>query len=336
MSQGKICPYCQTENALHAMLCDACGRSLAPKRDTFFTTEQVAQVEPEPAEFVPSVDQLGSLVRNTLVLYMSGEDKPIVLEDVHEIVLGRPMVEMPGERTFDLTDYGAMMLGVSRRHVQITYSDGAFTMIDLGSTNGTLLNGRLIPPAHSQRLRPFDQLTLGQLRLTVFFKIDPREQRKFFILTDRRTIQPSSMTPHYLTSTIVPYIQALAGIQKISQEVHGQPAEDVEVLHIQPGTQPTQVRLSLLINDEVADIMRQLVVPWQRIHADPNQLPPDPDDVAFSSKLNDLVISVAEYLLHSSSGSEIMTLQEKLVSLISFIATSGLEIMLDPQKNSMN
>lgn len=336
MTQGKVCQFCRTENALDATLCKSCGRSLVPLRERFFTTEQVAQVESQSADFVPSVEQLGRLANNTLVLYVSGEDKPIVLEDVYTIILGRPSVEGPGERTFDLTDYGAMTLGVSRRHIQIAYVDGAFTMTDLNSTNGTMLNGRFVAPAHSQRLRPFDQITLGQLRLTVFFEIDPREQWKYFILTDRRTIQPSSMTPNYLTSTIVPYIQALAGIQKICQEVRSQPAEDVEVLHIKPGNQPAQVRLSLLINDAVVDIMRQLVVPWQRIYADPNRLPPDPDDVVFSSQLNDLVTSVAEYLLRMGGESDIATLRGKLSSPISLIAMSGLEITLDPQKNSMN
>ena len=48
--------------------------------------------------------------------------------------------------------------GVSRRHAQIRTKDGASTLTDLGSTNGTSLNGK---PVQSRPLNDGDRITVG-------------------------------------------------------------------------------------------------------------------------------------------------------------------------------
>jgi predicted component of type VI protein secretion system len=50
---------------------------------------------------------------------------------------------------------------VSRRHCCLTEVDGAVVVRDLGSTNGTLINGRRVG---SGRLRPGDVLSIANLR----------------------------------------------------------------------------------------------------------------------------------------------------------------------------
>lgn len=329
MNQSKICPFCRAENPPQREQCQNCGRSLAPSNDKYLTTQQVAFVDEEIKQAIPPIEQLGALANNTLVLFVSGEDEPVLIKDVEEIVLGRPMVERPGERSFDLTDYGAITLGVSRRHARISYANEMFQVIDLDSTNGSTLNGRYLPPAQPQRLQPFDQLALGQLRLTVFFNINPSEQKKIVYLTDRRSIQPLSMSPHYLTSTITPYIQALSDIQKISREVRGEPAEEIQVLHMQPGKRPSQIRLSLLINEEAIDIVRQFILPWQRTHTDPNRLTADLGDKLLQSQLDHLITSIVGHLASAAPESEAAALGEKLHDPVSFIATSGLELSVE-------
>jgi pSer/pThr/pTyr-binding forkhead associated (FHA) protein len=52
---------------------------------------------------------------------------------------------------------------VSRRHLRIAARDGVLVAIDLGSKNGTLLNGRRLEG--EQRLRAGDELAIGPLRL---------------------------------------------------------------------------------------------------------------------------------------------------------------------------
>lgn len=55
----------------------------------------------------------------------------------------------------------------SREHALITFEDGRFWLQDLGSTNGTLLNGR--PVTKRLALSPGDTVTVG--RTEVVFKV---------------------------------------------------------------------------------------------------------------------------------------------------------------------
>ena len=56
---------------------------------------------------------------------------------------------------------------LSRQHCVIEAADGGFTIVDLGSTNGTRLNGRVVPPHLPTPLAGGDQLELGAHRLRV-------------------------------------------------------------------------------------------------------------------------------------------------------------------------
>jgi pSer/pThr/pTyr-binding forkhead associated (FHA) protein len=51
---------------------------------------------------------------------------------------------------------------VSRRHAALVCRDGAWHVVDLGSSNGTYVNGRRVVDAE---VRPGDELTLGGARL---------------------------------------------------------------------------------------------------------------------------------------------------------------------------
>jgi FHA domain-containing protein len=48
--------------------------------------------------------------------------------------------------------------GASRRHAQIRHQNGSYLITDLGSTNGTLVNGL---PVHSHELHEGDHITIG-------------------------------------------------------------------------------------------------------------------------------------------------------------------------------
>jgi pSer/pThr/pTyr-binding forkhead associated (FHA) protein len=53
---------------------------------------------------------------------------------------------------------------VSRKHAAVYWNNGRLMLDDLGSTNGTLVNGY---PVTSTVLRPGDVVALGDSRLTV-------------------------------------------------------------------------------------------------------------------------------------------------------------------------
>jgi len=95
-----------------------------------------------------------------------GERRLIVAVHV-DMVLGRHTDEDVLE--IDLNKYGAGELGVSRRHAQIHVQNSELFIRDLGSTNGTRLNGAVIPANQMVRLRDGDELELGQFRTVVRF-----------------------------------------------------------------------------------------------------------------------------------------------------------------------
>jgi hypothetical protein len=88
----------------------------------------------------------------------------------------RPSLVLPDGRTHEisakplvigrLAECGVVLndTNVSRRHAQVQLEDGAVVVEDLGSTNGSYLNGRRVTRA---TVRPGDELTIGTSRLRV-------------------------------------------------------------------------------------------------------------------------------------------------------------------------
>jgi len=62
---------------------------------------------------------------------------------------------------------------VSRRHCRLTTQDGRLWVEDLGSVNGTLLNGERI--AGIERVRPGDNLTVGPVTFVVEYETGDEE-----------------------------------------------------------------------------------------------------------------------------------------------------------------
>jgi pSer/pThr/pTyr-binding forkhead associated (FHA) protein len=71
----------------------------------------------------------------------------------------------------DLTDYEGQAKGVSRRHARITARDNRIMVEDLGSANGTFVNG--VRLEGEKRLFHGDMLSLGQFDLQVHFIVKP-------------------------------------------------------------------------------------------------------------------------------------------------------------------
>jgi len=69
----------------------------------------------------------------------------------------------------DLTDDLAQEHGVSRVHACIFRRGQDVAVEDMGSTNGTLLNGKRLAPYLPERLKDGDQLQLGKLLIEIGF-----------------------------------------------------------------------------------------------------------------------------------------------------------------------
>ena len=70
----------------------------------------------------------------------------------------------------DLTPYQAYASGVSRLHAVVKRDSERVLVMDLGSSNGTYVNGRRINPHVEEALNHGDILALGKLKIQVLLR----------------------------------------------------------------------------------------------------------------------------------------------------------------------
>jgi hypothetical protein len=74
----------------------------------------------------------------------------------------------------NLVNYGAHSAGVSRVHAKLRVRKNHLAIVDLGSTNGTYLNGYRVEPFVDIPIQDGDLIELGELRLQVTFLVKAR------------------------------------------------------------------------------------------------------------------------------------------------------------------
>lgn len=85
-----------------------------------------------------------------------------------ELIFGRRQPDNPDDVvSIDLTRFGAAELGVSRKHAQLLIEAGDVFLVDMGSSNGSRLNGKTLKANQPYRLRDGDEMELGQLRIVI-------------------------------------------------------------------------------------------------------------------------------------------------------------------------
>ncbi len=104
-----------------------------------------------------------------LALRIKGRPDPIHIEITGQYVIGRVHPRSEERPDLDLNKFGAFFHGVSRKHVAITKDGNLLQIEDLGSTNGTYLNGMKLYPHQPRMLRDGDELCLGHLVMRVHF-----------------------------------------------------------------------------------------------------------------------------------------------------------------------
>lgn len=141
-----------------------------PDRPKPAQTSLLAARKHPPAEPRPR-SGTGSLLPPWRLLVQIGHVNPttVGLEVRDRITIGRADPSQEFEPTLDLTPYGGREQGVSRRHALIRQEEQRLYLEDLGSTNGTRLNGGALRPGEAYELRDGDLIELGETRLLIRF-----------------------------------------------------------------------------------------------------------------------------------------------------------------------
>jgi hypothetical protein len=165
-----ICPNCQHNEINGAIYCSKCGGQLVEARmvtHKIETTETLKDVERESGKYQP-LPQMPLQSWISLHIIESGQILP--LADRTEFTLGRTAEGQPIVPDVDLTAYNAYANGVSRLHAAIKLVNNRVVVVDLGSSNGTYLNGVRLSPYIEAPVSHGDLVYLGKLKIQVLIE----------------------------------------------------------------------------------------------------------------------------------------------------------------------
>ncbi len=166
-----VCPNCKHTNMTGAMFCSECGAQLVGA--DMFTTQNIAtgQMHEAVKQSFPSSKPAAPVSLNTWVtLHLMDTGQMLPLSDRNEFTLGRISEGQPIMPDMDLSPYQAYASGVSRLHAVIKRIGDRVLLMDLGSANGTFVNGKRLNPNVEQTLNNGDIIALGKLKMQVLLK----------------------------------------------------------------------------------------------------------------------------------------------------------------------
>lgn len=134
----------------------------------------VPEIKYRPVPFEPMTRELENRPVWRIRLDLATNPQTCLGLDINgEVILGRDLDE---PNVVDLQVFEASSMGVSRQHLVLRPAATHLYAIDLGSTNGTMRNGRPIGVKTPYSLADGDLLTLGQLRLILHIIERPQYQ----------------------------------------------------------------------------------------------------------------------------------------------------------------
>jgi hypothetical protein len=153
------------------LFCAECGAQLVGK-DSLTTQNITTQQFERVSDRIPKNDSYqpfdGSDAWGSLHLLDTGQVLPLSVRN--EFTMGRISEGQPIMPDIDLSPYQAYAAGVSRLHAVIKRDGSRIIFIDLGSANGTYINGKRLAANTEQTLNHGDIIALGKLKMQILVK----------------------------------------------------------------------------------------------------------------------------------------------------------------------
>ncbi|MEZ4671177.1 MAG: response regulator [Anaerolineae bacterium] len=140
-------------------------------RDTKYLNDKVHNTD----AFLPvrATGPLNEPLPWVIELRVVGTAATIQVQVNETMLIGRADPQNDIRPAVDLGPHGGQSKGVSRKHAAILVKNNRINIKDLGSVNGTRLNGFLLAPEQEYRLRHSDEIDIGQVKLQVRFTVVP-------------------------------------------------------------------------------------------------------------------------------------------------------------------
>ncbi len=165
-----VCPNCKHTNMAGAMFCSECGAHLIASDNLTTQTIAPGQVDSDIGNPAEAQKMIAGKLDTWGNLHLLETGQMLPLSDRNEFTLGRISEGQPIMPDIDLSPYHAYAGGVSRLHAVLRRNSNRVTIMDLGSSNGTYINGKRLEPNVEQTLRHGDIIVFGKLKLQVLLK----------------------------------------------------------------------------------------------------------------------------------------------------------------------
>jgi len=167
------CPSCGRKHRPGTLFCSECG--------VYLPTGGPLRTEPLPEQELPTaratpwgtgaVGEDGEAATQVKLRFrVIATGREIKLPAAPEAYVGRLDAAHGIFPDVDLSPDGGLESGVSRRHCKIHQRGPAHLVEDIGSANGTFVNGRRLTPYLPHSLNDGDELQLGHVKLAVIIQ----------------------------------------------------------------------------------------------------------------------------------------------------------------------
>ncbi|MBW6471847.1 MAG: FHA domain-containing protein [Anaerolineaceae bacterium] len=174
-----VCPNCHHKELPGALFCSECGARLISL--DYLTTQSIKKTNTDNLDesMVEELkDKISSAedsfskhdISSDLALYLIEAKQTLQLAGRSEYTLGRIAEGQPILPDVDLSPFDAYAQGVSRLHAALKINKNRIAIMDLGSSNGTRVNGQKIVPHVDYPISHNDQIALGKLRIQILIK----------------------------------------------------------------------------------------------------------------------------------------------------------------------
>jgi hypothetical protein len=173
---SNICPFCGHKNPVGVLVCDSCGKVISG--DTIGTTYRLDLPDNLREEQRTAVQQVNLNDRKldfppggTFAIQIREVEAPLIFQpdSSNALLIGRRNNENTFKPEIDFYPFAGYLLGVSRKHALI-YRQGTRLMLeDLGSSNGTFINGVRLKPNEPHPIFDGAEISIGNLHFTISF-----------------------------------------------------------------------------------------------------------------------------------------------------------------------
>jgi len=165
------CTNCGEANREGILFCDTCGYSLTDKTtgDATIPTMKLGSGEDDStakATWGAARFRQGA----SIIIHVRDADEPLTVAPSERLIFGRSDTNSTVTPDVDFAEYGAVEKGVSRQHAALEVNEDTLMLLDVGSSNGTYLNGQRLLPNQPRVLRDGDEVRLGKLVAHIYFK----------------------------------------------------------------------------------------------------------------------------------------------------------------------